>query len=208
MHPLTKLNIYILTISLGGAVIGIDLGLIATTLAQPAFNTYMFPPGTSNISSLIGAIVSIGSAGNAIGCLSNGVLLEKLGRRKTLVISTFFTIVGSVFQTCANGVALMIVGRCVAGIALGILNPTIPIYISELARPEDRGRLVGIFGLLVAIGFCLANWIGYACTFAHGDASWRIGLAMQCPLAVILMGLSFTLPESPRWCMLFILLAF
>lgn len=187
--------------SLGGAVIGIDLGLIATTLAQPSFNTYMFPPGTRNVSSLIGAIVSISSAGNVLGSLSNGLLLEKLGRRQTLLVSTFFTIVGSVFQTCANGVPLMIVGRCVAGIALGILNPTIPVYISELARPAERARLVGVFGFLVAIGFCLANWIGYTCSFAEGDTGWRVGLAMQCPLAVVLMGLSFTLPESPRWCM-------
>ena len=87
-----------------------------------------------------------------------------------------------------------------AGFALGILNPTIPIYISELARPQERARLVGIFGLLVAIGFCLANWIGYACSYATGDATWRLALAMQCPLALLLMGLSFTLPESPRWC--------
>lgn len=93
----------------------------------------------------------------------------------------------------------MIVGRCVAGIALGILNPTIPIYISELARPQERARLVGIFGLLVAIGFCLANWIGYACSYANGDVTWRLALAMQCPLALLLMGLSVILPESPRW---------
>ena len=191
---------YILIISIGGAVVGIDLGLIATTLAQPAFNSYMFPEGTKNVSSLTGAIVSLGSAGNVIGSLINGLLLEKLGRKKTLLVSTFFTIVGSVFQTAANGVALMIVGRFVAGVALGILNPTIPIYISELSRPNERARLVGIFGLLVALGFCLANWIGYACSYASGDASWRLGLAMQCPLAILLMGLSVILPESPRWC--------
>lgn len=106
MKATTRLLFYVFTISIGGAVVGIDLGLIATTLAQPAFNSYMFPPGTSNVSSLIGAIVSIGSAGNAIGSLSNGLLLEKLGRRRTLLLSTFFTIVGSIFQTAANGVAL------------------------------------------------------------------------------------------------------
>ena len=93
----------------------------------------------------------------------------------------------------------MIVGRGVAGLALGILNPTIPVYVSELARPAERARLVGVFGLFVALGFCLANWIGYACSYAKGDASWRVALAMQCPLAVLLMILSFTLPESPRW---------
>lgn len=193
---------YILIISIGGCVIGIDLGLIATTLAQPAFHTFMFPKGTHNVSSLTGAIVSLGSAGNAIGCLCNGLLLEKLGRKKTLLISTFFTIVGAIFQAAANGVALMIVGRFVAGFALGILNPTIPIYISELSRPQERARLVGVFGLLVAIGFCLANWIGYASSFAPGDGSWRVALAMQVPLAIVLMACSVILPESPRWCKL------
>lgn len=200
MKAKPRLLSYILVISIGGAVIGIDLGIIATTLSQPAFTSYMFPPGTKNVSSLTGAIVSMGSAGNAIGCLTNGFLLEKLGRRKTLLLSTFFTIVGSVFQTAANGVALMIVGRFVAGFALGILNPTIPIYISELSRPSERARLVGIFGMLVAIGFCLASWIGYACSYASGDVTWRLALAMQCPLAMLLMALSFLLPESPRWC--------
>jgi MFS family permease len=195
-----RLLLYILAMSLGGAVIGIDLGIIATTLAQKAFQDYMFPPGSKNIPSLTGAIVSMGSAGNAIGCLINGLLLEKLGRRKTLMFSTLFTIVGSVFQTVANGVPLMIVGRFVAGFALGILNPTIPIYISELAKPEERARLVGIFGMLVALGFCLANWIGYACSFAKGDVTWRLALAMQVPCAALLLGFSFLLPESPRWC--------
>lgn len=202
MKTFTRLLAYVFTISIGGAVVGIDLGLIATTLAQPSFNSYMFPPGTRNTSSLIGAIVSIGSAGNAIGSLVNGLLLEQLGRRKTLLLSTFLTIVGSAFQSGANGVGLMIAGRLVAGMALGILNPTIPIYISELARPAERARLVGVFGLLVAVGFCLANWIGYACSFAKGDAAWRVALAMQCPLAMLLMGMSFSLPESPRWRMI------
>lgn len=119
MKSTSRLLTYVTTIAIGGAVVGIDLGIIATTLAQQAFLDYMFPPGTKNVSSLIGAIVSIGSAGNAIGSIFNGFLLEKLGRKKTLFVSTFFTIVGSVFQTAANGVALMIVGRCVAGIALG-----------------------------------------------------------------------------------------
>jgi hypothetical protein len=68
MKATTRLLIYVLTISIGGAVVGIDLGLIATTLAQPAFTSYMFPQGTKNVSSLTGAIVSMGSAGVSSPC--------------------------------------------------------------------------------------------------------------------------------------------
>lgn len=190
----------VFSISLGGAVIGIDSGIIATAIAQPSFNDYMFPPGTKNASSLLGAIVSMGSAGSAVGSLAVGFMLEKLGRRWTLAISTLFTIIGSLFQTVANGPALMIVGRLIAGIALGILTPAIPVYVSELARSNERARLVGIFGLILSLGFCIANWIGYACSFGEGSHMWRLQLAMQIPLAVVLLVMTMFLPESPRWC--------
>ncbi|KAK9482555.1 general substrate transporter [Lipomyces starkeyi] len=189
----------ITAICLGGAVIGIDAGIIATAIAQTSFTDFMFPPGTKNASSLLGAIVSMGSAGSAIGSLIVGLLLEKIGRKYTLAFSTFFTIVGALFQTVSNGVSLMIVGRLVAGVALGILTPTIAVFVSELARPSERARLLGVFGLILAMGFCVANWIGYACSFASGSYVWRLELAMQFPIAVILLIFCFFLPESPRW---------
>lgn len=194
-----KLIYYITIIAIGGAVQGIDVGIIATVLGQEAFSTFMFPPGTKNVASLTGAIVAVSSAGNVVGALGTGVLLELLGRRMTLVVATFFTIVGAIMQSAANGAALMIVGRCVAGIAIGILMPTCPAYIAELAKPAERARFGAIFGVMIAIGFCLANWIGYGCSFAEGNLTWRLSLAMQVPLAAVIVVLSFTLPESPRW---------
>ena len=189
----------VFAIALGGAIVGIDIGIIATTLGQESFSKYMFPPGTHNVSSLTGAIVSMGSTGNVLGSLILGFALEKFGRKMTVAFATFFTIIGAIMQSAANGVALMIAGRLIAGIAVGMLNGGLPVYISELALPKERARLVGIFGLMIAIGFCIANWIGYACSFAHGNLAWRLELAMQCPLAVVMLVLSFVVPESPRW---------
>ncbi|KAL2819279.1 general substrate transporter [Aspergillus cavernicola] len=199
MKAAFRLIICVTAISLGGAVIGIDSGIISTVIAQQSFTSFMFPPGTQNTTSLLGAIVSMGSAGSAIGSLAVGFLLEKLGRKKTLAWSTVATIIGSLMQTVANGVPLMIVGRLIAGIALGLLTPMIPVYVSELARPSERARLVGIFGLILSLGFCIANWIGYACSFAEGAWVWRLELAMQIPVAIVLLILAFFLPESPRW---------
>lgn len=199
MHPRARLLLCVFAIALGGAIVGIDIGIIATTIGQESFTNYMFPPGTANASSLLGAIVSMGSTGNVVGSLILGFSLEKLGRKNTVAFATFFTIIGSVMQAAANGVALMIVGRLVAGVAVGMLNGGLPVYISELAMPNERARLVGIFGLLIAIGFCVANWVGYACSYATGNIAWRLELAMQIPLAVVLLGFSFIVPESPRW---------
>jgi MFS family permease len=193
------LLIYVITIALGGLVVGIDTGIVASVLSQLHFKAYMFPPGTANVPSLVGAIVSLGAAGGAFGNLVAGFALEKLGRRWTLVISTVFTIVGSILQTAANGVALMIVGRAFAGVALGMLRPTVPIYIAEIAPSSKRGRLVGVFGLMISLGYVVAGWVGYACSFASGDVTWRLALGMQIPCALLLVILGSFLPESPRW---------
>lgn len=209
MKPRARLLLCVCAIALGGAIVGIDTGLIATTINQDAFTAYMFPPGTKNASSLLGAIVSLGNAGNVIGSLILGFSLEKLGRKNTVAVATFFTIIGAIMQTAANGVALMIVGRLIAGIAVGMLNGGLPVYISELAVASERGRLVGIFGLMIAFGFCIANWIGYGCSFATGgNTSWRLELAMQIPVAVVLLALTWWIPESPRWCKLSSLFSF
>ena len=199
MHARLRLLLCVTAIALGGGIVGIDIGIIATTIGQASFNAYMFPPGTGNASSLLGAIVSMGSTGNCLGSLILGFSLEKLGRKRTSGFATLFTIVGAVMQAAANGVPLMIVGRLLAGVAVGMLNGGLPVYISELATAPERARLVGVFGLMIAIGFCVANWIGYACSFASGDIAWRLELAMQIPLAVVLLVLSFFIPESPRW---------
>ncbi|KAH8761351.1 general substrate transporter [Hyaloscypha sp. PMI_1271] len=185
-------------ISLGAIVIGVDSGIIGTTLGQPSFFLYIFKPG-DNQTALIGAMVSTYYVGNCLGAVISGICLEKFGRKYTLIASTFGTIIGAAIQTGAINAGMMIGGRLFAGLAVGILIPVMPTYISELARPTERGRLIGIMGMGVAVGFLLANWVGYGCYFAKGDVAWRVALAMQIPPGLALLIFSLFLPESPRW---------
>lgn len=54
---------------------------------------------------------------------------------------------------------------------------------------------------VISSGYCVANWIGYACSFAKGNYTWRVPLALQClPAGVLLIGI-WWLPYSPRWLM-------
>ena len=96
-------------------------------------------------------------------------------------------------------VGMMISGRFLAGVACGQLLAVVPAYIAEISPPGQRGFLVGLQGMMVAIGFALANWVGYSGSFAAGSASWRIPLAMQIPIPLLLMGLVFLIPFTPRW---------
>lgn len=147
----------------------------------------------------VGAIVATFAAGTVLGGIASGFINNAWGRRFALSTSLVLSIIGATIQTAANGVPMMIAGRIIAGLAIGILLSTMPIYISEIAPPETRGRLVGIQGLFDATGFFLANWVGFAGSYADGNAQWRIPLGMQIPAALVLLVLVQFLPQSPRW---------
>ncbi|KAH7014095.1 general substrate transporter [Microdochium trichocladiopsis] len=196
------MNWLIITIALvsaqGGFIYGLDTGIIATTFGHDSFRIKMYGGPFIN-PVLSGAIVSCYNAGQAVGGMSTGFLADKFSRKYTILIACILTIIGSVLQCAATGVGMMIAGRAVAGIGCGQLLPVVPTYLAETAPPSRRGFLVGLQGMMIAIGFGVANWIGYAGAFAQGDAQWRIPLAMQLPLPLMLSVLVFWLPFSPRW---------
>lgn len=109
-------------------------------------------------------------------------------------------VVGAAIQAGALHVSMMILGRFIGGIACGALLSIVPTYISETAPLGKRGFFVGINGFMITIGFAIANWIGYAGGFAPGDVAWRVPLAMQIPVPILLTVGAFFMPFSPRWC--------
>ncbi|KAF8846630.1 general substrate transporter [Acephala macrosclerotiorum] len=187
-----------IVIALGGITFGLDTGLIATTIAHDSFTNYMFGVGKKN-NSLLGAIVSTYSAGNVLGGVGSGFINNRFGRRFAMTVASVLAILGATIQAASNGPRMMVAGRIIAGLATGVLLSAMPIYISEISPPERRGMLVGVQGMIDAIGFWIANWVGYGGSFAKGDAQWRIPLAMQIPAAVLLLILVQFLPQSPRW---------
>lgn len=152
--------------------------------------------------SLQGAIVSVYNAGQAIGGMTVGILADQYSRRWTIFLAAILTIIGAVLQCAAVHVGMMIAGRLLAGIGCGQLLSVVPIYIAEVAPPKRRGFLVGLQGMMIAIGFGLANWVGYAGVFASGNAQWRIPLSMQLPVPVGLSIMLFFVPYTPRWLLL------
>jgi MFS family permease len=106
---------------------------------------------------------------------------------------------GAALQAAAQNVGMMIAGRFFAGLACGMILSVVPVYIAEVSPPKNRGFIVGLQGMLISIGFMIANWIGYAGGYASGDAQWRIPLAMQIPGGILLSIGCFFIPYTPRW---------
>ncbi|KAJ4522623.1 hypothetical protein HRR83_001113 [Exophiala dermatitidis] len=179
----------------GSLIYGYDSGIISTTLGQEAFPAYFNHPSDN----LTGAIVSTYSGGQGIGNLVGGYLGDKLGRKRTIWMASTLALIGAILQTAAVNIAMFLVGRIIAGFAVGLVYAVASIYNAEIAPPKIRGVMVAMQTLLIAAGYASANWVGVFGSFAKGNAAWRIPLGIQCvPAVVLIIGL-FWLPESPRW---------
>jgi MFS family permease len=94
---------------------------------------------------------------------------------------------------------MLVVGRFINGLAVGICSAQIPVYVSELAPPSKRGRLVGCQQWAITWGILIMFYISFGCSYIQSTASFRIPWGLQAVPGVILYFALYLLPESPRW---------
>ena len=90
----------------------------------------------------------------------------------------------------------LIIARIVVGIAFGILSFAVPLYISEISAPTNRGKLVSIFVFAILSGVLISYLVDY---YFSAYSQWRLMFAVGLVPAVLLLVGMFFLPESPRW---------
>ncbi|KAH7344744.1 putative MFS monosaccharide transporter [Rhizoctonia solani] len=177
---------------------------MTTTIAQDSFKMYFDHPSQR----IIGALVSTYIAGEAIGACFAAWSCDALGRRHTIAIAAATATLGTVIQTASVHIGMLICGRIITGIDYLVTHATVqmiltvPVYNSEISPPQHRGLLVGLSGQLIGMGSLVANWVGYASSYAPESAKdfrWRFPLAMQIPPGLIVFAGIWFLPYSPRW---------
>lgn len=146
-----------------------------------------------------GGITAAMPGGSWLGALISGFLTDRLGRKRAIQIACLIWVVGSTIICASQNIGMLIVGRVINGIAVGIASAQVPVYISELAQPNKRGRLVGAQQWAITWGILIMFYISYGTSFVAGTASFRIPWGLQMlPGVILFFGLFFT-PESPRW---------
>lgn len=174
---------------LGGLLYGFDMGIIAAALIYVresfALTTRMQEWVVSSV--LVGAMM---------GALLGGIIADRAGRRFTLLQGGIIFVVGSVLAFAAPNAASLIVARALLGLAIGFTSVTAPVYVSELAPPQTRGMLIGLYQFALTLGIAAADLTGYLLA-PHHAWRWMFGLGALPALAFVLLLLP--LPESPRW---------
>lgn len=174
---------------LGGLLFGYDTGVIAGALLfiKTDFELGSFAQG------LVVAAVPIGAV---VGAAVAGPAADNYGRRLMILLAAAVFIIGALVSAAAPGVEVLVIARVVIGVAIGLASAAAPVYISEMAPPESRGRLVSFFQLAVTIGILVAYLVGLAFDASEG---WRWMLGLGCVPALALAFGMLRMPQSPRW---------
>lgn len=116
-----------------------DIGILSTIYVSPGFKKALNNPSSAET----GLITAIFSAGQFFGfSLLAGPVNNKYGRRWAGFIGVCVLCVGAAIQTGAVHLAMMVVGRIIAGLGTGIVSTAVPLYLSEIAPAEHRGAYV------------------------------------------------------------------
>ena len=131
-----------------------------------------------------------------VGALLGGRLADLFGRRRLLIVTAIIFGVGGIACAAATSPAILVLGRIIVGLGIGLASGTVPVYISEVSPADARGWQVSLFQLAITVGILLAYVVDYAFAAIQGWR-WMFGLAVV-PAAIFGLGMVF-LPESPRW---------
>lgn len=151
-----------------------------------------------------GMVIGIYEIGCMTSALSTMYLGDRLGRVKLVFLGCCIMTLGGALQACAYHVEHLIVARVITGLGNGFITATVPVWQSEIARPEARGKLICIQGALIAGGIAISYWVDFAFYFTrnlhpHASVSWRFPIAFQCVFPICIIPIVLKLPESPRW---------
>lgn len=197
--------------AMGGFLFGYETVVIAGTIslvkAQFQFSALME-----------GWFVSSGLVGCVAGVVVAGLLCDTIGRKNVMILSGALLSIAAVVCALAPSVDLLVIGRLLGGAGVGLASIVSPLYISELAPAQYRGRLVSLFQVTITLGIVVAmllnaQLMNHALAAGSGaprgwvtwllvDQVWRGMFLGQLVPAGLFFIFAFWVPESPRWLVL------
>ena len=134
--------------------------------------------------------------GGFLGAIFAGPVSTSYGRLLSMRITAVFFVLGSGLETLAGDVPVMSIGRLLAGVGAGASTVIVPLYISEVAPPRERGLFGSMTQVTINVGILFTQTLGY---YLSRGSMWRIILGVGAGIGLLQgIGLCFV-PESPAW---------
>ncbi|KAG0648816.1 High-affinity glucose transporter [Hyphodiscus hymeniophilus] len=203
-------NVYVIAAVavVGGALFGFDISSMSAIISTEPYLCY-FNQGplykdtdgkcSGPTASVQGGITASMPGGSFLGALISGYISDILGRKKAIQTGSVIWCVGSIIVCASQNIGMLVAGRFINGLAVGICSAQVPVYITEIAPPSKRGRLVGCQQWAITWGILIMFYISYGSSSVSGSAAFRIPWGLQMIPAIFLFVALLFLPESPRW---------
>jgi sugar porter (SP) family MFS transporter len=193
--------------AMGGLLFGYDWVVIGG--AKPFYEKFF----NLTTPSQIGWAMSSALVGCLLGSLVSGVMSDRFGRKKLLILAALLFTVTGILTALAPDFTFFVINRLLGGVAIGLASNLSPMYIAEISPAEVRGKFVSVNQLTIVIGILaaqLVNWliakpVAPGATAAdilsswNGQSGWRWMFGVEAVPAFLFFLLMFTVPESPRW---------
>ena len=178
----------------GGLLFGFDTGVISG-----AQNFLQDAGGWGISDSQLEWVTTAVLIGAVLGAALSGRITDILGRKTVIIIAAVIFAAGALFTGAASNISLLVTGRIVIGIAIGIASFSVPLYISEISPTKNRGALVTMNQLMITIGILVSYITDYLIANDANPYSWRWMFYVGFFPALILFIGMFFVPETPRW---------
>ncbi|XP_069677360.1 facilitated trehalose transporter Tret1-2 homolog [Periplaneta americana] len=167
---------------------GIHVGYSAILLPQlKASNSTL--PTDEELGSWIASVQSIASP---FGAFLSGLLMDRWGRRTTLILCTLPFTASWLLLAFATKHAVILAARAMAGFASGLTVGPTQVLVGEISEPRIRGILTGTNFLSHSIGILLVYVMGSV-------MDWDVVSGVSTIFPLLSLVAFILLPESPVW---------
>ncbi|XP_052142821.1 sugar transport protein MST8-like isoform X2 [Oryza glaberrima] len=196
--------------SVGGCIFGYDIGLTAGLTSTESFLAMFFPVIfeqqqerviTNQYCKFDSQVLTLFGSSLFLSAMVAGIFASPMsrafGRKWTLFVAAVAYLIGAILGAISFNFIVLLTGRLLLGVGVGLCIHASPLYISEMAPAQQRGMLNILFQLMITVGILSASLTTYWTSKIAGGWGWRVGLAFgTVPAAVIALG-SLAIPDTP-----------
>ncbi|WLA82397.1 MFS transporter [Bradyrhizobium elkanii] len=183
-------------------------GFYAQAIAKAFF------PSENETAALLNAfgVFWLGALMRPVGAVVLGAYIDRIGRRKGLIVTLSIMAIGTVvIALCPSyatiGIAapiIVLIARLLQGFSAGVELGGVSVYLAEIATPGNRGFYTSFQSASQQVAIFVASILGFVLSESMPAATvaswgWRIPFFVGCLIIPVIFFLRRTLEETPAF---------